>query len=82
MSETLEAKARKLLARAGVPDVDTYTAGDLVEIANLLAPPVGTLEVTRDRPVVVSDHVLYGIPVASIASTLPPGTYTIHRSEP
>lgn len=40
---TVEAKARQLLERAGVPDAELYTAGDLVELANLLS------DVTRLR---------------------------------
>lgn len=33
---TAEQKAREILYRAGVLDAESYTAGDLVEIANLV----------------------------------------------
>lgn len=33
---TLEQQARDLLERTGVPDAQTYTAGDLVELANVI----------------------------------------------
>lgn len=34
---TAEQKARDMLQRIGVPDAQSYTAGDLVELANLIA---------------------------------------------
>jgi len=37
MNNTAEQKARDLLERIGVPDAQKYTAGDLVELANLIA---------------------------------------------
>jgi len=36
-SMTAEQKARDMLERMGVPDAQSYTAGDLVELANLIA---------------------------------------------
>jgi hypothetical protein len=37
MTPTPEQEARELLDRIGVPDAERYSAGDLVELANLLA---------------------------------------------
>lgn len=34
---TAEQKARDMLERMGVPDAQEYSAGDLVELANLIA---------------------------------------------
>jgi hypothetical protein len=35
--DTAEQKARDLLARCGVEDAQSFTAGDVVELANLIA---------------------------------------------
>lgn len=34
---TAEQKARDMLERMGVPDAQSYTAGDIVELANLIS---------------------------------------------
>jgi hypothetical protein len=38
--KSLEQQMRDMLDRAGVPDVKTYSSGDLVELANLLADKI------------------------------------------
>jgi hypothetical protein len=37
LDQTAEQQARDLLERIGVPDAQSYSSGDLVELANLIA---------------------------------------------
>ena len=58
MTASAEQRARDMLDRMGVPDAQSYTSGDLVELANLIADrsrQAAALRAVLDlhRPVVV-----------------------------
>lgn len=57
--KSLEQEAREILYRAGVPNADNYSAGNLVEIANLIAA-------ARRRAIPEVEETEYQHPVAGI----------------
>jgi hypothetical protein len=63
MKDSAEQRARDMLERMGVPDAQSFTTGDVIELANLIAQRDGLVracEMLLDRTAnPVEDHAFY-----------------------